>query len=183
MASGRQMEALVSDLRTWASTGKIVYHFKTTSSRKIIDRVVTDLQHQLKERNIELALADSFPDITCDEERIYQAFQNLLSNAIKFTREIDNPRIEIGYRDKGNLHQFYVRDNGIGIAPKDHQRIFEMFQRARRVKGEEGTGLGLAIVQRIVTDHSGDVWVDSEKGKGATFCFTLPKNLTFDTKT
>jgi len=175
MASGRQMEALVSDLRTWARIGKIVYHFKTTSSRKIIDRVVTDLQHQLKERSIELALEDSLPAITCDEERLYQVFQNLLSNAIKCTKGIDDPRIEIGYQDKGNLHQFYVKDNGIGIAPRDHRRIFEMFQRARRVKGEEGTGLGLAIVQRIVTDHGGDVWVDSEKGKGATFYFTLPK--------
>jgi two-component system CheB/CheR fusion protein len=163
--------------------GKIVYHFKTTSSREIIDRVATDLHHQLREGNIELTLADSLPVITCDEERIYQAFQNLLSNAIKFTATVDKPGIEIGYQDQQDVHQFYVRDNGIGIAPKDHKRIFEMFQQAKRVKGDEGTGLGLAIVQRIVTDHGGDVWVDSEKGEGATFYFTLPKNLTSDTKT
>ena len=178
MASGGQMETLVSDLRTWASMGKIVYHFKITSSREIIDRVATDLQHQLAEGNIELMLAQSFPVITCDEERIYQVFQNLLSNAIKFTAAVDKPGIEIGYRDQQDVHQFYVRDNGIGIAPKDHKRIFEMFQQAKRVKDDEGTGLGLAIVQRILTDHGGDVWVDSEKGKGATFYFTLPKNFT-----
>jgi PAS domain S-box-containing protein len=171
MASGHQMETLVSDLRTWARIGRIVY------------RVAADLQHQLKERNIELALAESFPVITCDEDRIYQVFQNLLSNTIKFAATVDKPRIEIGYRDQQDLHQFYVKDNGIGIAAKDHRRIFEMFQQAKRVKGQEGTGLGLAIVQRIVTDHGGNVWVDSEKGKGATFYFTLPKNLTPNKKT
>ena len=183
MASGRQMEALVSDLRTWARMGKIVYNFKTISSREIIDRVATDLRHLFEEHNIELVMAGSFPAITCDEERTYRIFQNLLSNAVKFTKGVDNPRIEIGYRDKGNFHQFYVRDNGIGIAPRDHGKIFEMFQRVKRARGEESTGLGLAIVQRIVADHGGDVWVDSEKGKGATFYFTLPKkNLTSRTR-
>jgi light-regulated signal transduction histidine kinase (bacteriophytochrome) len=104
MASGRQMEALVSDLRAWASIGKVVCNFKAVSPRAIVDRVATDLRNRLKERNIELALADTFPGITCDKERTYQIFQNLLSNAIKFTREVDNPRIEIGYQDKETLH-------------------------------------------------------------------------------
>jgi two-component system CheB/CheR fusion protein len=86
-----------------------------------------------------------------------------------------NPKIQIGYEHMGDFHVFYVRDNGIGIDPKHHQKIFERFHRLRQIEDEEGTGLGLAIVKRIVNNHGGTVWVESEKGKGAAFYFTLPK--------
>jgi signal transduction histidine kinase len=120
-------------------------------------------------------LAENLPLICCDRDRIYQVFENLLVNAVKFIGNTRTPRIEVGYEDKGALHQFYVRDNGIGIDSKYHARIFEMFQRLKEVEDKKGTGLGLAIVDRIVTSHGGTVWVDSEKGKGATFYFTLQK--------
>ena len=68
-----------------------------------------------------------------------------------------------------------MKDNGIGIDPKCQQRIFDMFQQVKEIDDEEGTGIGLAIVDRIVKSHGGEVWVDSKKGKGATFYFTLPK--------
>ena len=106
---------------------------------------------------------------------MYQVFENLLVNAIKFTRVTKAPKIEIGYEDRGNSHQFYVRDNGVGIDPKYHRKVFEMFQRLKQIEDQEGTGLGLAIVDRIVKNHNGKVWVESEKGKGATFHFTLQK--------
>ena len=69
-----------------------------------------------------------------------------------------------------------MRDNGIGIDPKYHRKIFEKFERLEKGEEEEGTGLGLAIVERIVKSHGGKVWVESEKGKGATFYFTLPRD-------
>jgi signal transduction histidine kinase len=68
-----------------------------------------------------------------------------------------------------------VRDNGIGIDPQHHQRIFEMFHRLKLIEDEEGTGLGLAIVEKILSNQGGQIWVESEKGKGATFYFTLAK--------
>ena len=68
-----------------------------------------------------------------------------------------------------------MKDNGIGIDPKHHRKIFEKFERLREIEDEEGTGLGLAIVEKIVNNHGGRVWVESEKGKGATFYFSLPK--------
>ncbi len=120
-------------------------------------------------------MAESLPRINADAERIYQVFENLIMNAIKYMRDTENPKIEIGYEDSGAFHQFYVRDNGIGIDPKYQQAVFEIFQRLKDTEGEQGTGLGLAIVERIVNNHGGRVWVDSEKGKGATFYFTLPK--------
>jgi len=89
--------------------------------------------------------------------------------------DTEDPKIEIGSEDREAFHEFYVRDNGIGIDPKWHQKIFESFHRLKEIENQEGTGLGLAIVDRIVNNHGGKVWVESEKGKGATFYFTLPK--------
>ena len=174
--SGRRMEVLVSDLLTLSKIGRVVSNLKDISSHEIVRNLTSDLQDRVKEKGIEFVVAHNLPTISCDGERIYQVFQNLLVNAIKFMGDTENPQIEIGYADKGDFHQFSVRDNGIGIDPKYHRRIFDMFHRLKKIEDEEGTGLGLAIVDRIVTDHDGKVWVESEKGKGATFYFTLPKN-------
>ena len=174
--SGRRMEVLVSDLLTLSKIGRVVSNLKDISSHEIVKNLTSDLQDRVKEKGIELVVAHNLPTISCDGERIYQVFQNLLVNAIKFMGDTENPQIEIGYADKGDFHQFSVRDNGIGIDPKYHRRIFDMFHRLKKIEDEEGTGLGLAIVDRIVTDHDGKVWVESEKGKGATFYYTLPKD-------
>ena len=174
-SSGRRMEVLVSDLLTLSRTGRVVSEFSDISSWEIVESVASALEDRMKEKGIEL-VAEELPTISCDGEKIYQVFQNLLVNAIKFMGDTERPQIEVGYADKGRLHQFSVTDNGIGIAPKHHRRIFEMFQRLRKIEDEEGTGLGLAIVDRIVRSHHGKVWVESEKRKGATFYFTLPKD-------
>ena len=173
--SGRRMEVFVSDLLALSKTGRVVSNFEDISSREIVKNLTSDLQDRVKEKGIELVVAHDLPTVSCDGERIYQVFQNLLVNAIKFMGDTESPKIEIGYADKGDFHQFSVRDNGIGIDPKYHRRIFEMLHRLTKIEDEGGTGLGLAIVDRIVSNHDGKVWVESEKGKGATFYFTLPK--------
>ena len=174
-ANSRRMEVLVCDLLTLSSIGKVVPVLSHVPSLEIVKNVIASLEDTLKEKGIELVVADNLPSIHCDRERMFQVFENLFVNAIKFTREAKNPRIEIGHDDTESHHQFYLRDNGIGIDPRYHRKIFEMFQRLNEIKYEEGTGLGLSIVERIVNDHGGRVWVESEKGKGATFYFTLPK--------
>jgi len=174
-ASARRMEVLVSDLLALSSIGRVVSNFEHIPCVQIVRNVTSGLQDRLKEKGIELVVADNLPTIYCDGERIYQVFENLLVNAIKFTAAVKNPKIEIRYVDRRGSHQFYVRDNGIGIDPKHHRKIFEMFHRLREIEDEEGTGLGLSIVDRVVHNHGGKVWVDSEKGKGTTFHFTLPK--------
>jgi len=174
-ASARQMSRLVSDLLSLSRIGQVASNFKYVASSKIVKNLCTSLQNRLRENGIELVVRDKLPTIYCDASRIYQVFENLIVNAAKFSGSAHKPKIEIGWEDRGNFHQFYVRDNGIGIDPKYHQKIFEMFQRLEQTEDEEGTGLGLAIVERIVTNHGGKVWVESEKGGGATFYFTLPK--------
>jgi signal transduction histidine kinase len=184
VANARRMELLVSDLLTLSTVGRVVPSSGDISSGEIVRNVSSSLQARLRDKGIDLVVAEHLPTIYCDGERMHQVFENLLVNAIKFIGDTEVPKIEIGYDDGGDLHHFYLRDNGIGIDRKNHRKIFEKFLRLREIEDEEGTGLGLPIVERIVNNCGGKVWVESEKGEGATFCFSLPKgslknNFTF----
>jgi hypothetical protein len=99
--------------------------------------------------------------------------RNLLGNAAKYMGDTLSPRIEVGARGGGPFVECYVQDNGIGIDPRDHEKIFDIFHRLNDVE-VEGTGVGLAIVRKIVDGVGGRLWVESEKGRGATFRFTWP---------
>ncbi len=177
-ASARHMEALVSDLLALSKIGRVVSSFEDVSCGEIVGNVASDLKDKLHSSGIELVVAPNLPTIRCDGRRLRQAFENLLVNAIKFMGDTKNPKIEIGCEDEGEFLQFCVRDNGIGIDPQYHLTIFEKFHRLREIEDDEGTGLGLAIVRRIVNNHGGKVWVESERGKGSTFYFILPKHPT-----
>ena len=99
-------------------------------------------------------------------------FQNLISNSIKYRRGI--PKINISAIKETNQYLFKVKDNGIGISQEHLERIFTIFQRLHTQEEYEGTGIGLAIVQKIVHQHGGEIWAESELGKGTTFYFTIP---------
>ncbi len=139
----------------------------------------TDLNETIKNikniiyvpENIAIRLKEKLPVINVDPIRIQQLFQNLISNAVS---HIDNPEgfVEIGYLEKPNFHQFSVSDNGIGISKEYHKKIFEIFQ---SVDENESTGIGLSIVKKIVQLYNGQIWLDSELGKGTTFYFTIKK--------
>ena len=107
-----------------------------------------------------------------DETQMVQLLQNLIGNSIKY-RGNSTPIIHLSATRDGDRWLFSVKDNGIGIAPEYHEKIFEMFQRLNAGERKEGTGIGLAIAKKIVEKHGGNIWVDSEEGKGATFLFTL----------
>lgn len=174
-ASASRMEALVTDLLTLGQIGHVPLRLKQISSDDLIRSVVSNLQAWTQERNIKVILADGFPSVYCDPGRLREVFENLLVNAIKYMGGASSPRIEIGWEDREECIQFYVRDNGIGISPQHQMSIFERFHRLADPHDIEGTGLGLAIVKRIIDIHGGKIWVESEKGKGSVFFFTLPK--------
>jgi signal transduction histidine kinase len=106
--------------------------------------------------------------------QLEQVFRNLVGNAIKFVPATVTPVIDIDVVDRDDMVECAVRDNGIGIAPAHHTRVFEIFHRLHDAE-VEGTGVGLALVKKIVESNAGQIWVESAKGHGATFRFTWPK--------
>src|SRR5688572_14887475 len=137
----------------------------------VLQTALMNLELSIKESSAEVT-ASHLPEVLCDETQIAQVFQNLIGNAIKY-KGSDPPKIDISAEERGDEWIISVRDNGIGIDPQYHERIFGIF---KRLHGRElpGTGMGLAICKRIVERHGGRIWVDSEQEKGATFRFTLP---------
>jgi signal transduction histidine kinase len=118
-------------------------------------------------------VANDLPVLYGERARLLEVVQNLVDNAAKFLGGREDGRIVIGSRPGPNGPVCFVQDNGIGIDPRHHQRVFGLFERLDT--GVEGTGIGLALVKRIVEVHGGEVWVESAgAGQGSRFCFTLP---------
>ena len=113
------------------------------------------------------------PIVQVDRVRLIEVVQNLVDNAIKFTLDQPNPYIEIGYTEQPDEQIFYVRDNGIGIDDRYHEKVFVLFEKLD--PNSIGTGVGLALVKRIIEFHQGRVWVESDEETGTTFYFALPK--------
>jgi len=138
-------------------------------------RSLDALVHWIKEDNqdtLDAASLQNFDLIETTLEKLQQLFQNLISNAIKFIDK-DAGLVEIDVKDNGTHYEFYVKDNGIGIDEKFHDKIFKLFHALN--KSKDSTGIGLSIVKKIVDLHEGDIWLESEPGKGTKFFFTLKK--------
>lgn len=127
------------------------------------------------EGHININIQADLPIINADGIRIQQVFQNILSNAIKYCDQ-NKGKIELGFTDANDFWEFYVKDNGDGIDEKHHDRIFKIFQTLRPRDEMENTGIGLTITKKIIETYGGNIWLESAKGSGTTFYFTLPKN-------
>lgn len=134
------------------------------------------LELTIKECNAELIIGE-LPDVIIGSKtKIKQLFQNLIANALKFRKKDTNPIVKIEAVDLGNKYQFSISDNGIGIKKQFHDKIFSVFKRLHSKTEYKGSGIGLSICKKVVQQHSGDIWIESEEGKGATFLFTLSKD-------
>jgi light-regulated signal transduction histidine kinase (bacteriophytochrome) len=134
-----------------------------------------NLQAAIEDAKAEIT-HDPLPTVSGDVTRLGQVLQNLIGNALKF-RGTAPPRIHISAHRTANHYQFIVRDNGIGIDPRQADRIFQVFQRLHTRTKYPGTGMGLAICKKIVERHGGRIWVDSRPGEGASFSFTIRERL------
>jgi light-regulated signal transduction histidine kinase (bacteriophytochrome) len=173
-ASIKRMQNLISDLLSYARVDadmleRTAAHVNLAEALNI---VLTSMKAECESAGCTI-MTNEMPGIMADFNQMIQLFQNLLSNAIKF-RADEPPRIEVQADRRDNEWLFSVKDNGIGIPHKHHERIFEMFQRVPGMRGHSGTGIGLSICKKIIDRHGGRIWVESQPGKGSTFYFTIP---------
>ncbi len=169
----KRMQTLINDLLAYSRLGTRGNPFLRTDFNKVLSGVLTDLDKTIKSRGAEITY-DSLPTLTADELQIGQVFQNLVGNAIKFCRDTQ-PRIHVSARHEGDGWVFSVNDNGIGIKRDFFDRIFVMFQRLHTQAEYPGTGIGLAVCKKIIERHGGNIWLESEVGKGTTFYFKIPE--------
>jgi nitrogen-specific signal transduction histidine kinase len=169
----KRMRALVAALLAYAEIGAVPDEsVELVDLNIIVEKVKKSLQMSIDENRASVVSAE-LPTLSAAHEfHFVQLFQNLVGNAIKYRSEA-SPLIRISVQDAGGTLEFHVTDNGLGVAPEDHQRIFEAFKRLHDNRSP-GTGIGLAICQRVVEKYGGRIWVDSQVGHGATFRFTLP---------
>ena len=170
-----RMEDLIQDILNLSSIGKIIEFYEDVESQDIVNEAIKIFQVELEKKGIKLKVDDDLPVIYCESRWIDQVFTNLINNAIKFIGDRSPPQINIGHEEKGDFYQFYVKDNGMGVHKEFQEKIFDPFQRIHTGEDIEGSGMGLAIVKKIVEIHGGNVWVESEEGKGSIFYFTLPQ--------
>jgi two-component system sensor histidine kinase GlrK len=174
--------------------GLMRYNFQYSNIQDIIRKSVDAIQFLAESKNIRMQCTNGvfIPKILMDRDKIAQVMDNLLSNAIKFTppggvitiqvNEVGSQGIPHFFAEQNrldNVHSFVkvsISDSGIGIPVECHRKIFDKFQQVnnRGKGGMKGTGLGLSIAKHIILDHGGDIWVESDTGKGSTFHFTLP---------
>ncbi|MCX5703622.1 MAG: ATP-binding protein, partial [Candidatus Omnitrophica bacterium] len=172
-----RMKQLIDDLLTLSRISRIKNPYEDVNMNELVTSVINRIEFDIKEYKVELKIASNLPVVHCDRIKMEEVLLNLISNAIKFSSKNKNinPRVEVGYNDRGEAHEFYVKDNGIGIDKKYHDEIFGIFKRLHTQEEYEGTGAGLSIVKRIIDDHKGNIWIDSEPSKGAAFFFTITK--------
>jgi signal transduction histidine kinase len=168
----QRMRSLINDLLVYArveSTGKALANIDCNAALTLAEK---DLAVMLAETEAEL-ISDNLPHVLGDVGQLGQLLQNLIGNAVKF-RGDKKPVVRITVSRKDNEWLFTVKDNGIGFDQEHADRIFVIFQRLQGRDEYKGTGIGLALCKKIVERHGGRIWVESQKGSGSTFFFTIP---------
>lgn len=172
--SSERMKGLIDDLLTLSRLGRVAEALEMVSVGATVQEILHDLQFTLRERNTVIHVPEHLPEVRYNPTQLSMVFRNLISNAMKFNDK-PQPVITIGVREEEGEFTFSVADNGIGIEKEYHDRIFTIFQRLHRSEEYRGTGAGLTIVKKIVERHRGRIWVESTRGEGATFFFTVLK--------
>ncbi len=168
----KRLDTMINDILIYSRVAKKKRALERVDMNTVLKRTCMNLKTAIDENNARV-IYNHLPTVMADENLMVQLFQNLIGNSIKYKGESE-PEINITSLKKGSKWLFCVKDNGIGISEEYLEKIFVVFQRLHTEQDYEGTGIGLAIAQKIVHQHGGIIWVKSQLGKGAKFCFTLP---------
>ncbi|MCE5326555.1 MAG: PAS domain-containing protein [Planctomycetaceae bacterium] len=175
-AVGR-MGHLINDLLTYSRVGRKTEGMTSTSMEESLAAALGNLKAGIAASGAVIT-NDPLPAVQAEKTLMTQLLQNLIGNAIKYCAAGTVPQIHVGAGRQDDGWLFAVRDNGIGIRPEEHERIFAIFHRVENAHtAAEGTGVGLAICKKIVDYHCGRIWVQSQPGQGSTFFFTIPDTV------
>ncbi len=168
-----KMEQLLNELLDLSRIGRLVNPPTAVPLGELAEEAAQLVKGRIDRQRVRIVISPDLPTVVGDRPRLSEALQNLIDNAAKYMGDQPEPRIEIGCRREGTEIVCFVRDNGAGIEPRYHDKIFGLFEQLD--PEAEGSGVGLALVKRIVEIHGGRLWVESDgPGQGSTFCFTLP---------
>lgn len=172
-SGARKMGALIDDFLAFSRLGQEEIQASDIAMVELVEDVMREVQPVDGDRETQTRVRE-LPAARGDRTMIRQVLANLISNAFKFTRTTEAPVIEIGGEATRGESRYYVKDNGVGFAMEQADKLFAVFERLHADERFEGTGVGLATVHRIIDRHGGKVWAEGAPGQGATFYFTLP---------
>jgi len=161
----------IESLLTYSSINMEEDRFEEVDLSGLIEELEQDIRYTLE--GVNLAVPDDLPVVYGNETLLTELFSNLITNAVKYNDK-ENPRVEIGWKERSERYVVWVRDNGRGIKERYLEKIFKVFEKLNPRDNPEGTGIGLAVCKRIVEEHRGEIWAESEPGEGTTFYFSLP---------
>lgn len=171
----KNMYTLIEDILEYSTVRTEENFYQCIKPCEIIREVIYSLRNFIDEREVEFKCRE-FPTIVADKRQLYAIFNNLIINGIKYNKSTP-PIISFDHWADADYNYFSVADNGIGIHEKYHDRIFKLFHRLHHKAAYDGTGIGLAIVKKMVEQHQGKIWLESQENKGSKFIFSIHKNL------
>lgn len=167
-----RLQRMINDLLVFSRVHTRGKEFTEIDATEALNNALENLRLAIAENEAKVTF-EPLPTVSADATQLTLLFQNLVANAIRFNTD-KAPRIHVSAKKTDAVYRFCVEDNGIGIDPKDSERIFTIFQKLHSREQFAGNGIGLAVSRRIVARHGGRIWVESEPGRGSRFYFTLP---------
>ena len=170
-----RMQVLIDNLLQLSRVNREDLEEELIDLNELVEEIISDIQADVNERKATIQF-EGLPSLNGHKVWISQVFSNLINNGLKYN-ESQEPKIWIDYQEHYEYYMFSIKDNGIGMEPKNFEIIFKLFQRLHGQEKYSGSGAGLTICKKIVESYGGRIWLESQLNEGSTFYFTLPKNV------